>query len=63
MSRLAAVEGDNQVIVARKSLKNLIESADDEVMYCIHQAASSVGEQVNRNLSCVLHIPYFSDIK
>ncbi|XP_065899172.1 protein unc-13 homolog D-like [Dysidea avara] len=63
MSRLAAVEGDNQVIVARKSLKNLIESADDEVMYCIHQAASSVGEQISNDITAHLKMIMEKDHK
>jgi len=46
ISRLAAVEGDEHAMVARKTLTNLISSADDDVSSLLNQVVSSVIEEV-----------------
>ena len=50
ISRLAAVEGDQHAIVARKTLENLISSADEDVNSLLKQVASSVSEEVGCTL-------------
>jgi len=46
ISRLAAVEGDQHAVVARKTLLNLISSANDDVNFLLRQVASSVTKEV-----------------
>ena len=53
LTRLAEVEGHKQAEIAKSTLTNLINRADDDVKQCINQVASSIGEQVNKNDSCV----------
>ena len=50
ISKLAAVEGDQHALVARKTLGNLISSADDDVNSLLNQVASSVIEEVGCTL-------------
>ena len=50
ISRLAAVEGDQHAIVARKTLNNLISSADDDVTSLLNKVASSVIKEVGCTL-------------
>ena len=53
ISQLEAVEGKRQSEVARKTLDNLIDSADDDVKILINQLISSIGEQVNEGSSYI----------
>ena len=48
ISELSQVEGDQQAMIARKTLESLIKSADDDVKFLLNQVASSIGEQVSR---------------
>ena len=49
ISTLAGIEGCQQGEAARKTLNNLIDSADNDVKILINQLASSIGEQVNKS--------------
>ena len=48
ISQLSQVEGDQQAVIARKTLESLLKSADDDVKFLLNQVASSVGERVSR---------------
>ncbi|XP_065899170.1 BAI1-associated protein 3-like isoform X2 [Dysidea avara] len=54
ISELSQVEGDQQAMIARKTLESLIKSADDDVKFLLNQVASSIGEQMSRDLT--IHI-------
>jgi len=47
ISQLANKEGDQQAMIARKTLEGLLRNADDDVKFLLNQVASSVGERVS----------------
>lgn len=48
ISRLSEVEGDEQAVVSRRTLTNLIEGANDNVVHSFNEILESIGEQVRK---------------
>ncbi|XP_065899176.1 BAI1-associated protein 3-like isoform X2 [Dysidea avara] len=63
ISQLEAVEGKRQSEVARKTLDNLIDSADDDVKILINQLISSIGEQISNDITAHLKVIMEKDHK
>lgn len=62
ISQLSQVEGDQQAMIARKTLESLLKSADDDVKFLLNQVASSVGERVSRRNLLFVYLIAHTDV-
>ena len=55
IERLSEVEGDEMAANARRTLTNLIEAANDNVMACFNDLVNSIGEKVRHSVCLPTH--------
>ena len=56
ISRLSEVEGDEQAVVSRRTLTNLIEGANDNVVHSFNEILESIGEQVRKYIATHIYV-------
>ena len=60
ISRLSEVEGDEQAVISRRTLTNLIEGANDNVVHSFNEILESIGEQVRKYTATHIYVCMYS---